>query len=70
MSDHVCATCSGDYWVCENHPDRGWPSSCECGAGMPCPTCNINEPGVMPLDETGKRIVPNLLHGSCRTCYE
>ena len=58
----MCPTCSGEFWVCENHADRGWPSVCECGAGMPCPTCNPETPGVMPLDETGERIVPNLLY--------
>lgn len=34
---HACAGCE-DGWVCENHPDRPWPSGCKCGgAGMPCP---------------------------------
>lgn len=39
-----CEVCMGIGWVCENHPDRPWaamlpecPTSCECGAGMPCP---------------------------------
>jgi len=36
--DQNCAKCD-DGWVCENHSDRGWPSVCDCGAGMPC-TCN------------------------------
>lgn len=34
-----CPTCAGEGWVCENHPDRSWPSVCDCGAGMPC-QCN------------------------------
>lgn len=33
---HTCEHCE-DGWVCENHPDRPWPSVCDCGAGMPCP---------------------------------
>lgn len=23
--------------VCENHPDKAWPTECDCGAGMPDP---------------------------------
>jgi hypothetical protein len=59
----TCERCSGDFWVCENHPDRPWRDGdgCSCGgAGEPCPDCNPTIPGVMPLDETGQRILPNL----------
>ena len=33
---HSCDACE-DGWVCENHPEKKWPSECECGAGAPCP---------------------------------
>lgn len=32
-----CIVCGGAGLVCENHPDKAWPSECECGAGEPCP---------------------------------
>lgn len=33
--EHVCPRCI-DGWVCEEHPEQGWPhAGCE-GAGMPC----------------------------------
>ena len=35
-----CPKCAGDGWVCENHPNKVWPSGCSCGAGMPC-ECNL-----------------------------
>jgi hypothetical protein len=57
-----CARCLDERWVCEDHHDRGWPNHDDCGCGMPCPDCNPEIPGVMPLDETGQRIVPNLLY--------
>jgi hypothetical protein len=34
--------------VCENHPRLAWPSECDCGAGDPCPVCNVAEPPAMP----------------------
>ena len=34
--EHQCPNCE-EGWVCENHPERPWPSGCDCGAGMPCP---------------------------------
>jgi hypothetical protein len=33
--EHKCEQCDHG-WVCENHPDKPWPSVCDCGAGMPC----------------------------------
>lgn len=36
--DPECLKCE-EGWVCENHPEKKWPSECACGAGMPC-TCN------------------------------
>lgn len=40
---HVCATCGGDRWVCEEHPsepqDHDDDDDCR-GAGAPCPDCN------------------------------
>jgi hypothetical protein len=44
----ACASCNGERWVCENHPDREWPDVCDCGAGMPCPACNAGSPPAMP----------------------
>ena len=47
----VCDICCGVRWVCENHPDQAWdPNGCECGAGDPCPKCNINVRGILPFD--------------------
>jgi hypothetical protein len=46
----TCPICKGDRFVCENHPRLAWPSECSCGAGDPCPVCNIAEPQVMPDD--------------------
>lgn len=43
----ACRNCADAVWVCENHPDRPWgglsahPEACECGAGAPCPCCNL-----------------------------
>jgi hypothetical protein len=45
-----CPTCKGDRFVCENHPRLAWPSECDCGAGDPCPVCNVAEPPGMPDD--------------------
>jgi hypothetical protein len=42
-----CSRCEDLGWVCENHPERPWnkalPNGCECGAGMPCPACNVTD---------------------------
>jgi hypothetical protein len=41
-----CDSWDSTGWVCENHPDRPWrggsdrADACDCGAGMPCRTCN------------------------------
>lgn len=35
--DDTCLTCGGEGVVCENHPDKAWPTECSCGAGEPCP---------------------------------
>ena len=44
MTDVACPICKGCGWVCENHPDMPWTKEgCECGAGMPCPTCNPSD---------------------------
>ena len=37
---HSCGHCDHG-WVCEEHPDKPWPSGCDCGAGMPCPNLLI-----------------------------
>ena len=26
-------------WICERHPENGWPHDDCTGPGMPCPTC-------------------------------
>lgn len=36
--DPGCPHCE-EGWVCENHPEKAWPTKCDCGAGMPC-DCN------------------------------
>lgn len=59
-----CQRCGGSYWVCEDHTDVGWfdGEGCPCRMpGMPCPDCNPETPGVMPLDSDGTQLVPNLL---------
>lgn len=44
---HICRNCEGIEWVCENHKDRPWGGAstssiaCDCGAGAPCPVCNM-----------------------------
>ena len=38
----LCPNCLGERFVCENHPRLAWPSECDCGAGMPCPVCNLS----------------------------
>lgn len=49
MADETCPNCGGEGWVCENHPDRPWPSGCQCGgAGEPCRFCNPNTPDAPP----------------------
>lgn len=44
----ACPLCHGARFVCENHPRLAWPGECSCGAGDPCPVCNVAEPPVMP----------------------
>lgn len=34
-----CSRCQDSGYVCENHLDKAWPK--ECGAGMPCPDCEL-----------------------------
>jgi hypothetical protein len=55
MQGMKCARCHDTGWVCENHDDRPWgdgPGACDCGAGMPSPSCNVasadNRPGLPP----------------------
>lgn len=48
-----CLRCNNTRFVCENHPTNPWLGdlACSCGgAGMPCPLCNLTEPG-NPDDE-------------------
>ena len=41
-----CTRCQDFLWVCEEHDDRAWDEDvgCQCGAGMPCPDCNLSWP--------------------------
>jgi len=43
-----CHVCKGSRFVCENHPRLSWPDECSCGAGDPCPVCNLADPPAMP----------------------
>jgi hypothetical protein len=47
MAGNDCPVCHGSRWVCENHPRLAWPDECDCGAGKPCPVCNVAEPPEM-----------------------
>ena len=40
-SNPRCANCTGEGWVCEDHPEVPWldGDGCCMGAGMPC-SCN------------------------------
>ena len=44
----ACPICKGARFVCENHPRLAWPDECSCGAGDPCPVCNLADPPAMP----------------------
>ncbi len=44
----ACPICKGARFVCENHPRLAWPDECDCGAGDPCPVCNLADPPAMP----------------------
>ena len=65
----TCPICNGTEWVCENHPDRSWgdgendDSQCECGAGMPCPTCNPADRDHPPRPLAGSREIWNIHKG-------
>ena len=52
-----CANCFDVGWVCENHPSSPWsktaPAGCECGAGMPCPACNLADADETPRPPAG-----------------
>jgi hypothetical protein len=39
-----------DGWICEQHPDRGWPHDDCGGPGVPCPSCNQESPPRLPSD--------------------
>jgi hypothetical protein len=48
-----CARCEDIGWVCENHNDKPWrdgPGGCTCGAGAPCPSCNVSNADNPPRD--------------------
>lgn len=35
-------------WICEQHPDQGWPHDDCAGPGMRCSRCNTDDPPRMP----------------------
>jgi hypothetical protein len=37
-----------DGWICEQHPEQGWPHDDCGGPGMPCPRCNADDRPRMP----------------------
>jgi hypothetical protein len=45
-------------WVCETHPGRPWEGdhACGCGAGAPCPWCNLPDKDGAPRLPDGFRI--------------
>jgi len=47
LKEESCPVCKGSRWVCENHRRLSWPDECNCGAGAPCPVCNVAEPPAM-----------------------
>lgn len=55
-----CKRCAGERWVCENHRDKPWNDfGCQCGAGDPCPDCNIpDDPDDAPYMPPETLIVP------------
>jgi hypothetical protein len=54
VQEHKC----NQGWICEQHPDQGWPHD-ECtGPGMPCPVCQrarAREQKGRPFRATGHR---------------
>ena len=63
----ICPICKGSRFVCENHPRLAWPDECDCGAGDPCPVCNLGEPampeGFVRDDEAAKYALALTLDG-------
>jgi hypothetical protein len=52
-----CARCRDTHWVCETHDDRPVErrQGLRCGAGMPCPSCNVSNPDNPPRLPAGFR---------------
>jgi hypothetical protein len=51
-----CTRCEDLGWVCENHLDKPWregEGGCTCGAGAPCPACNVANADNPPRDPSG-----------------
>ena len=42
-----CVKCS-DGWICEQHPEKGWPHDDCAGPGMPCPSCQPSGRPTLP----------------------
>jgi hypothetical protein len=61
---YKCARCEDLGWVCENHDDKPWregPGGCECGAGAPCPACNVANADT-PRDAIFERALASVVH--------
>jgi hypothetical protein len=61
MAEFVCPAGCDEGWICEQHPERGWPDSdpgC-AGPGMPC----MRTP--CPFWPAGQQVVP-MIDGSGR----
>lgn len=37
-----------DGWICEEHPEQGWPHGDCSGPCMPCHRCNPGDPPQLP----------------------
>lgn len=68
--EHVeCGRCDSTGWVCENCDRKPWDGNssrddaCGCGAGMPCPTCNVVSPGEFPRLSPDSEIICSVLDG-------
>src|SRR5262245_56520168 len=65
-TEHMAKDCPGmsrSLWVCENHPDQPWDgassheNACGCGAGAPCPRCNVSDRDHPPKMPEGYRTI-------------
>lgn len=55
-----CDNCDSQGCVCENHnhvPQDDGDQGCCCGAGQPCPVCNVPADGEAPRMPAGSRLI-------------